>query len=125
MAAKKKRQIKATPPSQPPARPQQCQKCGCAELITQLRNVGVDIGWKATQIGAIAPCQMCTKCGNTTVTLNANIGDLADLIPDPDSARVKFAQAKIQDAKEQAAAPANPSKKKAVKKKAVKKSKRG
>ena len=63
-----------------------CQKCGCTELVTQLRKVLVDIGgWKMTQMYAIAPVRMCTKCGNLTVTMNAVIGDLAGLVPEPDA----------------------------------------
>lgn len=60
-----------------------CQKCGCTELITQLRKVTVDIGWKMTQLHAIAPARMCTKCGNLTVVINASVGDLAGLVPEP------------------------------------------
>ncbi len=62
-----------------------CQKCGCTELVTQLRKVVVDVGWKMTQLHAIAPARMCTKCGNLTVTINAVIGDLAGLVPEPDA----------------------------------------
>lgn len=62
-----------------------CQKCGSADVITQLRRVVVDVGWKLTQIRAIAPCQMCTRCGNNTVTVTAVVGDLANLVPDPDA----------------------------------------
>lgn len=66
---------------------QTCQKCGCDQLVTQLRHVKVDVGSPQTQMYAIAPAQMCSKCGNLTVTVNADIGGLAGLIPDPDVAK--------------------------------------
>lgn len=75
-----------------------CRKCGNGEFITQLRKVAVDIGWKLTQIHAVAPCSFCTKCGNLSVNLNATIGDLANLVPDPD-----YVEAQLQAQKEQAA----------------------
>ncbi len=75
----------ATAPAAPPPPPKQsCRKCGCEDMITQLRKVVVDVGWKSTQIHAVAPCQMCTKCGNTVVIVNATVGELANLVPDPE-----------------------------------------
>ena len=59
-----------------------CLKCGGVEFVSQLRSVQVDVGWKQTQIHAVAPTNMCTKCGHLSVTLNAQIGDLANLVPD-------------------------------------------
>lgn len=90
MATKKKatKRKKPSAPEQPPAAPNPvgpiytCRKCGNHESVTQLRKVVVDVGWALTQIHAIAPCVMCTKCGNNTVTVNAKIGDLAGLVPE-------------------------------------------
>lgn len=89
MAAKRKPSKKKTaaaaepePPQPPPAPLYTCRKCGNHESVTQLRKVVVDVGWAITQIHAIAPCVMCSKCGNNTVTVNARIGDLAGLVPD-------------------------------------------
>lgn len=111
MATKRKKTPAAPVVPAAPAQIEQCQKCGCTELITQLRKVAVDIGWKLTQIHAIAPCKMCTKCGNTTVTINANIGDLANLVPDPDA---------VKQLQQQAAGKKKRSRKKAPAKKARK-----
>lgn len=77
-----------------------CRKCGCTTLITQLRHVHLDVGWTSTQLDAIAPCKMCSKCGNLTVVINAVVGDLAALVPDP---AVKPPQAKKAPSKTKAA----------------------
>ena len=72
----------AEPQAAPPA--PRCPQCGGDNFITQLRKVLVDVGWKLTQVYAVAPCQMCAKCGKLTVTINADIGEIAGLVPDPD-----------------------------------------
>lgn len=61
-----------------------CSKCKGTKWETSLRKVLVTVGWKESQIHTIAPVQMCTKCGNTNVTLACDVGDMAGLIPDPD-----------------------------------------
>ncbi len=94
MATKKAKPKKAQ--TSTTAAAQACVKCGCTDLITQLRKVVVDIGWKMTQIHAIAPAKMCTKCGDLKVGVNAVVGDLANLIPDPDA--VKRLQKQAADA---------------------------
>lgn len=91
-----------------------CQKCGCTELVTQLRKVTVDIGWKMTQMHAIAPARMCTKCGNLTVTINAAVGDLAGLVPEPDAGGTSKGK-KVKGAKGKGAKPAKGRKKAARK----------
>ena len=96
-----------------------CQKCGCTKLVTQLRKVLVDIGgWKMTQMYAIAPVRMCTKCGNLTVTMNAVIGDLAGLVPEPDAggtSKVKKVKKVTKGKKAKGAKPAKGRKKAARK----------
>lgn len=99
MAARKKKVVQ---PEAPPAVPEQqgpvCGKCGCTEVLTQLRKVTVEVGWPLTVIHAVSPCRVCTKCGNSTVTVNATIGDFAGLVPDPETVAVKQAEAQRQAA---------------------------
>ena len=59
-----------------------CRKCKHREAAKQLRYVKVTVGWVQTQVYAVSPCYMCTKCGDLTVVTNAEIGDLAPLVPD-------------------------------------------
>lgn len=106
-------------PKPAPANVVPCRKCGGTDFVTQLRKVQVDIGWKMTQIHAIAPANMCTKCGNLTVTLNATIGDLANLVPDPDAVE-RLKQAAMAGVEGQRGAAKKGTRKKATKKKAAK-----
>jgi len=59
-----------------------CVKCGHQEFARQLRYVKLTVGWQHTQMCAVSPCMMCTKCGDLTVPMNTHIGDLAPLVPD-------------------------------------------
>ena len=66
----------------PPTQPQfTCRKCKHTERAVQLRNVTVTVGWKASALACVSPCVMCTKCGDTTVVVDAKVGDLVDLVP--------------------------------------------
>ncbi len=82
-----------TPPTPEPAPAPEpeytCRKCGHHEASRQLRVVLVDIGWKQSQWYGVAPALMCTKCGNKTVSVEADIRDLAGLVPEqhPDAMR--------------------------------------
>ncbi len=96
MATKK---TKAAQPAQPqPAQAPVCRKCGGGQMITQLREVTVTVGWKATIIHAVAPCQVCTKCGDATVHVNADVGAFAGLIPDPETVAARQRQQAQQQA---------------------------
>ena len=115
MAARKKK----TPPQKSQVNP--CRKCGGTEFLSQMRNVSIDIGWNLTHLNAVAPCSMCTKCGNKTVTIDAKVGDLSGLIADPDIVAMRQRQAAAAAAADAGAPKKKATKKKGAKKKATKK----
>jgi predicted nucleic-acid-binding Zn-ribbon protein len=116
MAARKK---KTPPKNSQQAKP--CRKCGGTEFLSQMRNVSIDIGWNLTHLNAVAPCSMCTKCGNKTVTIDAKVGDLSGLIADPDIVAMRQQQAAAAAAANAGAPKKKGAKKKGAKKKATKK----
>lgn len=71
-------QMAAQRPQFPP-----CAKCGSSEGVTQLRKVLVTVGWRMTQINAVAPARMCLKCGHTVCHIETQVGELAGLVPEP------------------------------------------
>ena len=66
---------------QPKAAEFVCRKCRHTECARQMRHVAVAVGSTAHIMRTVAPCRMCTKCGDLTVALNADIADLVDYVP--------------------------------------------
>lgn len=58
-----------------------CGKCGHTECAEQLRRVKVTVGWDQLAMSGIAPCRMCTKCGDITVGYVFEFGEYVDLVP--------------------------------------------
>lgn len=64
----------------PPGETFLCRKCRHTECLVAMRSVKVTIGWPKLQIVGVAPARMCTKCGDLTIPINAEVGDLAGVV---------------------------------------------
>lgn len=60
---------------------QQCKQCGGLDFVMQLREVTVRVAWAHSAMSSVAPCSMCTKCGDHTVVTEVKIGKFVDLVP--------------------------------------------
>lgn len=58
-----------------------CGHCKSTEFNTHLREVTATVGWKASEMKTIAPCTMCSRCGNLTVPVDVKIGKFMNLVP--------------------------------------------
>jgi len=59
----------------------QCKKCGHSENAMHLREVSVSLGWTSSTVRTVAPCSMCSRCGDLSVHAEITIGKFMNLIP--------------------------------------------